>query len=273
MKVIIATDLSEKSLLALETVGECGPAPFESVVLLHVIDLDLYTAGGSIPQIREWAESELAEHASALRERGFEVNVRVEQGKVLSVVENFALAEDADLVIVTNLGKSAAAGRVFGTTAERLATEGSVPVLIDRVVEQDALWCRAAASPFARPLVAVDLGEELHLGLTFIASLPGVERIRVVHAAADRNAERDARRQLDIAMSRWSGFVPLETEVVVGDPVEIIPAQANEWDATLVCLQPAKRGLERLWEGSVSNRVARKTELPVLFVPREIADW
>jgi nucleotide-binding universal stress UspA family protein len=272
MKVVIATDLSDVSLLALDTVGECGPEPFEQVVLLHVIDLDLYTAGGSIPEIAEWAQGELASHAEVLRERGFEVSVRVERGGVAETVESVALAEDADLVIVTSLGKGAVSSRVFGTTAQRLTTTSSTPVLIDRVVEKERKWCRLAGSPFARALVAVDLGEELHEVLTFVASLPGVERIRVIHVAEDGNDARTAQRQLAVAEARWEGFLPVETEVLTGKPAEVVPADADAWGATLLCLQPEKRGFDRVWLGSTSYRIASATELPVLFVPRVIAD-
>lgn len=272
MKVVIATDLSDVGLLALDTVGECGPEPFEQVVLLHVIDLDLYTAGGSIPEIAEWAQGELARHGETLRERGFEVSERVERGSVAETIESVARAEDADLVIVTSLGKGAVSNRVFGTTAQRLATTGSVPVLIDRVVEKDRTWCRLAGSPFARPLVAVDLGEELHEVVALVASLPGVEQIRVVHAATDGNDARTAERQLALAASRWEGFLPVETEVLSGKPADVVPADADAWGATLICLQPEKRGFDRVWQGSTSHRIASATELPVLFVPRVIAD-
>jgi nucleotide-binding universal stress UspA family protein len=272
MKVVIATDLSDVGLLALDTVGECGPEPFSEVVLIHVIDLDPYTAGGSIPGIREWAQAELTRHAETLLERGFEVSTRVEQGHVATTIDSVALAEDAALVIVTSLGEGAVSSRVFGTTAERLATTGSVPVLIDRVVEQGRTWCRLAGSPFARALVAVDLGEGLHEAITFVASLPGVERIRVLHAAADGNDARTAERQLAVAAARWEGFLPVETAVVPGKPAEVVPADAAEWGATLVCLQPEKRGFERLWRGSTSQRIATATELPVLFIPRTLVD-
>jgi nucleotide-binding universal stress UspA family protein len=64
----------------------------------------------------------------------------------------------------------------------------------------------------------------------------------------------------------------LDTAVISGEPAEVIPAEAAEWGATLICLQPAKRGFERVWRGSTSHRIASASELPVLFVPRVIAD-
>ena len=68
MKSLIATDLSAAGLLSLDSI--CSAAGlFESVVLLHVVDLDLYTAGGSVPQILEFASGE-ARRSSAVRLAG-----------------------------------------------------------------------------------------------------------------------------------------------------------------------------------------------------------
>jgi hypothetical protein len=44
LNAIIATDLSEASLAALDSVCGCESGVFDKVTLLHVIDLDLYTA-------------------------------------------------------------------------------------------------------------------------------------------------------------------------------------------------------------------------------------
>ena len=55
MKVLVATDLSEAGLRSVEGLCACGAAGFGRVTLLHVVDLDLYTAGGSVPGITEWA--------------------------------------------------------------------------------------------------------------------------------------------------------------------------------------------------------------------------
>lgn len=273
MKVVIGTDLSEAGSLAIELLAECGPAPFEAVVIVHAIDLDLYTAGGSVPQIREWAETGVESLAADLRSRGFSAVGRVEQGDVVEVLDRVAAETDADLLLVTSLGKGAVAGRFFGDTAERLVSRAGLPVLVDRVVERDHAWCRLAGSPFARPLIAVDPGGESDpsLAVAFAASLPGVERIRLVHAAAGGDSASATQSLADIAQ-RHREYVPVEIEVIDGRPADVVAAQAADFGATLVCVQPGPRTLGRVWTGSESHRIATRVQLPVLFVPHVIAD-
>jgi nucleotide-binding universal stress UspA family protein len=103
MNVLIATDLSEASLAALDSVCACKHGIFDKATLLHVIDLDLYTAGGSIPQITEYANNVLPLWAERLTSCGIETMVRVEQGPAAETIEDVALESGADLVVMTSL--------------------------------------------------------------------------------------------------------------------------------------------------------------------------
>jgi nucleotide-binding universal stress UspA family protein len=133
MRALIATDLSEASLAAVDAVTSCNPVDFSGIVLVHAVDLDLYTAGGTVPAVLELAEESLGSIAEDLRTAGFEVSVRAEVGPAVEVIERVAAEENADLVVMSNLGKGAVTGRLLGSTAERLATAGKLPVLIERV--------------------------------------------------------------------------------------------------------------------------------------------
>lgn len=271
MRVIIATDLSEASLAAVESVTTCSPVDFSAVVLVHAVDLDLYTAGGTVPAVLELAEQSLGEIAESLRASGFEVAVRAEVGPATEVIERVAAEEDIDLVVMSNLGKGAVSGRLLGSTAENIASSGRLPVLIERVREDAGAWCRIAERhPFGKVLVGADLSESLREQLALVGRLPGLGAVRVLHVT-DADADQAAileRVETLIAHARESAMSP-EVAIRIGaDPASELLAEAAEWEATLIAVSPRTHGLlhRALW-GSTARSLAKGGTVPVLFVP------
>lgn len=269
MKVVVATDLSEAGILAVEGLCACEADLFERVVLLHVVDLDLYTAGGSVPGIMEWARGRLEEEASRLRSVGFEVEWHVEQGPAVDAIQAAASEIGAELVMVTNLGKGAATGRLFGSTAEQLAVRGRVPVLVDRVALREQTWCRLGhGSPFARVLLGIDMDDMLPGMLRAVGALPGVEAVRVVHVVGESEDLEGALARLELAVSQAGVELRAEVDVLVGDPAERLLDEAREWNASVIAVSPCCHGLaHRALFGSVARGVALGADRPVLFVP------
>ncbi len=271
MRVVVATDLSEASLAAVDTMTACAAAAFERVVLVHAVDLDLYTAGGTVPAVVELAVERLGEIADDLRSAGFaDVGVRVEVGPAVETIETIAAEEDAGLVVMTSLGRGAVAGRLLGSTAERLAARGRVPVLIERVTEREGAWCRLGeGGPFARVLVGTDLSGSLADQLSFVSRLPGVGEVRVVHVADPGMDPEYVREQLAQRAAEVSAPPPHALEVRAdASAADGLLAEAVEWDASVIAVSPAGRGVihRALW-GSTARRVAQESPVPVLFVP------
>lgn len=272
MKYLVAVDLSEASLLALDTLKAIAGEEAGEVTLLHVVDLDLYTAGGSIPGVIEFGKERLAQESERLAGCGLSIGaIRVEQGDSTQTILRVAAEEHADLVVMTNLGKGARTGRLFGSTAERVASSGSMPVLIERVgtTEGDGGSCRLVeGSPFERTLVAVDSEQDSTALLDLVMALPGVDAIRVVHVVQDSaQVEEEGLRLSELVSTPSTGVEP-EFGVLVGVPSEEIVADAAEWGASVIVLSPCSRGsLHRALWGSVARQVALKSERSVLFVP------
>jgi nucleotide-binding universal stress UspA family protein len=265
MNVLIATDLSEASLAALDSVCACESGAFDKATLLHVIDLDLYTAGGSIPQIMDYANSVLPVWADRLTQCGVETQVRVEQGPAAETIEDVAAEKGADLVVMTNLGHGALTGRVFGSTVEKVASRGRVPVLVERVHEHGGSWCRLdEGSPFSRVLVAANTDDALTSLLGYAAALPGETALRVVHVASAPDEVTAAESELRDAV----GAPGAEVAVLVGDPVLALVQEASTWRATVVALAPCRHSmLHRAVWGSVARGVALHAPCSVLLVP------
>lgn len=271
MRYLVAVDLSEASLLALDALRAFAGHEGGDVTLLHVVDLDLYTAGGSVPGIMEFAKERLTQESERLAGCGLDVTaVRVEQGDSTQTILRVAAEEKSDLIVMTSLGKGARTGRLFGSTAERVASSGNLPVLIERVgiAEGDSCCRLAKGSPFERILVAVDLEHDPAAVLDFARTLPGAGAMRVVHVVQDAARLEDARLRLNELGSNSPTGVEAELSVLVGVPAEEIVADANEWDATAIALSPCAHGsLHRALWGSVARQVALKAVCSVLFVP------
>lgn len=272
MKYLAAVDLSEASLLALDALRAVANGGEGDVTLVHVVDLDLYTAGGSIPGIMEFAQERLATESQRLAGCGLSVSgIRVEQGDATATILRVAAEEESDLVVMTNLGKGAKTGRLFGSTAERVASSGSVPVLIERLSAEGAqdASCRIyTGSPFERVLVAVDFDSHPAHLLRFALSLPGVGAIRTAHVVGDTAEVNETWARMNELISAAPADLILESEVLVGEPTEALIDLATTWGATTVLLSPCSHSaLHRALWGSVARKVALGARCSVLFVP------
>ena len=270
MNVLLATDLSEAGLASVHGLLACECAAFDTVTLLHVIDLDLYTAGGSVPQLQEWAAGELEKTATEMREQGFAVEVRVEVGPTVASIHKVADEAGADLVVVTNLGRNAVVGRLLGSTAERLPLATNLPVLIERVGHDGEHWCRmGSASPFARVLLGVDvLEDDPTVLLNGLLELPGVQSVTLSHVAADESARVAAEASLQSAIDALAPRVPVQAATAIGDPAEWLLAEARAVDPTVIAVAACRHGmLHREILGSVAREVAVHADRAVLLLP------
>jgi nucleotide-binding universal stress UspA family protein len=261
MRVVIAVDLSEAGMAGVKALAMCPPAHFERVTLVHAVDLDLYTAGGTIPEVADLARERLEAIAERLRASGFEAVARVEIGPAVETIQEVVAEDGAELLVMTSLGKGAVAGRIMGSTAERLASGGAIPVLVERVVEQEGAWCRLERrNPFARPLVGSVLDGTLASQLRFVRRLPGVEQVRIVHVVAKESEAAATKTRLD-AEAAGAGAGPEITSVVrIGkDPAAGIAAEAADWSATVVVISHrAHSAVHRAVWGSTARRLAKE---------------
>lgn len=277
MRAVFATDLSDASKAALDCLCACETGDFEEVVLLHVIDVDMYTGGGSVPLFLEADKALLEEQAARLRGVGLEVRTRVELGDTVAEIERVAAEESAGLVIVGNVGRGGLRERALGGTAERVASEAKVPVLVERVTDSQGSWCRLAAGhTFRKTAIAVDFSPASRSAIDFVGRLSGVEAVRLVHVVGGEAADgvlgpaEDRRLRLDEWALAVTSVNEVSTEVLEGDPATLVNSAATAWGATCIATGLCGHGhAHRLVWGSVSSALARLASLPVLLVPPE----
>jgi nucleotide-binding universal stress UspA family protein len=121
--------------------------------------------------------------------------------------------------------------------------------------------CSRQAFEKACDLAAQNGGRVIVLHAIFPAAvMPGEAPVYVEY-----EDEAEARRQLDQILPRQSE-VPVEHQLVPGQPVDAILNAAHEHRADLIVMGThGRRGVSRLLLGSVAEQVLRRADCPVLL--------
>jgi nucleotide-binding universal stress UspA family protein len=128
-----------------------------------------------------------------------------------------------------------------------------------------------------RILVAVDLTETRDAAFERALAFAGREKARLylVHAVPANHrfswrAGERFERMTDLARRAEAGGLTVRTAEQHGDPAGVIVLHADARDADLIVMGTNDRsGWQRLREGSVAERVLRRTSRPTLIVPTD----
>jgi nucleotide-binding universal stress UspA family protein len=170
--VLVATDLTERSELALERALQLQRETGATVALLHVVEPGLM--GDLAARRRSDAEgflhARLAQLPEEVRTR---VSYRVAEGDAFNIVAGEAQAQRASLIVLGEPAKYRYVDLFVGTTAERVVRASQCPVLVAK---------RPVEGPYRRLLVALDLSEGAVRALqTGLAIAPDAE-VHILHA-------------------------------------------------------------------------------------------
>lgn len=245
------------------------------VILLEVM------AGQGGQEVQLDAELEAGRYleraAAYLRSRGVgRVLVRVWHGEADQAIVNAATREQASIIGMSTHGRSGLDWLRFGSVAERVVRRAPVPVLL---VRGAAGW--AHYGDIARILVPLDRSEASEAVIPIVACLAGplnleLQLLHVVEQAptepargpaGERVSEADAETYLATVAARLGAHgLRVGVTARVGTPAELIPAVAAETKCGLIAMSTHGRsGLERLFLGSVAERVLRAVTVPVLM--------
>jgi nucleotide-binding universal stress UspA family protein len=142
-KILYPTDFSDVSKKALEYIKKLKEAGTKEVIVLHVIDEREIGHMSHIPGIHldadelEKLRKERARKATnaieaELRESGFQVKVRIEEGIPLREILRVEKEEDISVIVIGSHGKSAVEEMLLGSVAEKVIRKSSKPVLVIR---------------------------------------------------------------------------------------------------------------------------------------------
>jgi nucleotide-binding universal stress UspA family protein len=286
MKLLIATDLSERSQSVIDAVNKRPwPAGSEACVL-HVVDLTPFPLGAELLETaRRGAESAVKSISERLGPSGLKIRTDVLLGAPRIAVPEYAKSWAADFVIVGSHSDSGLARFLLGSVAQNVVRRAPCSVEIVRMmgdtrdsshtrrglqilIATDGSDCStlAARSVATRPWPAGTCVKVISVVSPFFpiadvlsgyfeAQRPVLPAEAIEETARFRAAEAIA--QTD-KLLRKSSFGKIECSApLMGDPKAVILDEAVEWGADLIVVgSHGWRGLDRLMMGGVSESVA-----------------
>lgn len=287
MAIVVGTDFSEAARGAADAACALASRLGVRLELAHATEPGgRRLASGKATSVAEELEAQLAEEAARLRAQasGLTVVATLLEGAPDEALVHHAQAHGARLLVTAALGTRSSSRWRLGSVAERLAQSSPVPFLMVRAAAPFIAWAKGT-----RPLrvtVADDFSRYSEVALRWMSALREVGPIHltVAHAywpysefrrlglrtesRAD-TAEAVLTEELE-ARLKGLGESSAEPRVVLSygrmaDP--LVETAAQERADLLVLGTHQRRGVERLWQGSVSQTALVLAPMSVATIP------
>jgi universal stress protein A len=136
-KILCPIDFSRHADLVVEWAIHLAEEHESEIVLLHAYHLPVefqQLEGAYLPadfwdSVKEEAQRSLASYAEKIRAAGVPVKEVVREGYPASVIEEEALSERADMIVMGSRGLSGLKHLLLGSVAERVVQKSHCPVL------------------------------------------------------------------------------------------------------------------------------------------------
>ncbi|HEY7310925.1 MAG TPA: universal stress protein [Gemmataceae bacterium] len=239
------------------------------------------------PDVQLWEEEKqyLLRVVDRLKKAGLEkVSTHVLEGTIAQTLQEHALDEGCDLVVMTTHGRGPVSRFWLGSVADQLVHRLPIPLLLIHTREVEA---PPAAEPEVRNvLVALDgtptaeqllepvggLAKVLGASLTLLRVVPSVvpqgvrkEKVPGALLADTLRAEAHVYLQRVANSLRDRGFAVQTRILAHAHPATAILNETASGEYDLLALEThGRRGLPRLFLGSVADKVVRGATVPVL---------
>jgi nucleotide-binding universal stress UspA family protein len=219
---------------------------------------------------------------------------RVERGTAASIIIDEAAADKDTLIIMASHGRSGIHRWLLGSVAEKVLRGTSNPLLLIRASEKAPAEGQATLRSIVVPLDGSKLGELALAPALELARSLGTEVVLVrayefpatayyraddfpsgaaafipSYAELVEEMSREAREYLDVKVKEISAREPVRVraEIIEGPAAERIIDLARNAAGSLIAMSTHGRsGLKRWILGSVTEKVARHAESPVLII-------
>ena len=273
-RILVPVDGSPLALEIVPHVAHLGAALGATAVVLHVS-----SAGAA-----DADKADVEGIARKLTRDGVPATGKLVVGQPAQAIIQEANDGGYGLIAMSTHGRGGISRLLNGSVASKVLEAAPTPLLLSRPRSPDA----PSAQPVRAAVVALDGSHLAEAALVCAHDLAGriplgLHLLRVVSMAsvalggidpagyAEKTIEyleQDARGYLEERrQSLASQGVAAKTEVLDGDPAELIASRANALHAMIVMTTHGRTGLSRWAVGSVADRVLRIARGPVLVIP------
>lgn len=276
MKIILPVDFSEKDAQMAAFIGQQFAAPVE----LHLFHLMQYPilpsafsdAGGALAevyvQLKAQAESQLADLISKFQSDKIVVKSTLIQEPGLPIgkaLNQYAQDQGADLVMLNSRHRKGL----------DLLFEGSNLLSIVRSCHVPMLVLSASPQPIHRIGFATDFSEASGLALGHVKAISkalnaGLVCFRVITSDDFCDQRTFAQERIQFVNAQGLGDIPEIVAYNAWDLEEgILQAGEDLLADTLALSTHARKGLSRIFNGSVTERIIRSTTAPLIVINQQ----
>jgi nucleotide-binding universal stress UspA family protein len=278
-RILVPLDGSARAERILTQVERLLRREDAEVVLLHVSELAYSLARMDTAKLakeeRQTSSAYLKSAAEGLESRGIRARALQREGAVADGILRAANEVRATLIAMSTHGRTGLARFFLGSVAEKVLRGAPVPVLLLRSFAGGA----TSAPPFRRILVPVDGSKTSARVIPAAADLARLfdADVTVLSVAVavepDATASEEAREEAEKVAARFQERgARARAMTAAGDPAAAILDTAEAEKADLIAMAThGWTGLTRWMLGSVTEKVLRHANLPMLVVRPERA--
>jgi nucleotide-binding universal stress UspA family protein len=281
--ILVPTDGSAAAETATETALGLARRFDASLHAINVVEVDDYPAdieSAAAEELTGRGQETLATLGDRAADAGVTATTRVVETDCPThqAIIDYAVDHDADLVVMGTHGRTGLNRLVLGSVTERTLRTSPVPVLTVHedttfdpdlgsvLVPTDGSEAANVASDYGITLAAAT-DAAMHVvhvvDLTAASGEFGSSRVLSALEALGRRAVEDV-----IDRSEDAGLQSVEASVLSGTPARAILDYAEERDIDLIVAGTHGRtGLNRYLLGSVTEKLVRVADVPVLTIP------
>lgn len=280
-RIMVLTDFSEVSELALQYAMALARRYEASIYLTHIISPDTYAlaepglAEMTYQGLRQAAEAAFHEILTSGKLRGVPHETLLYEGALWPTVERLIREREIDLVVTGTHGHGEFKKMVLGSVAEEVFRQANCPVL---TVGPQARKSAPHELDLNDILFATDFGTGSLRAEQYAFSLAQEHgaRLTVLHVVEEPASARESEDRLgEIYIDRMKRYMPPESEnwckvdsrLAFGAPVEEILNEARETGADLIVMgAKTRKTLAGHRPLSIAYNVAARAKCPVLTV-------
>jgi len=278
-KILLCSDLSPASDTLIQCVNELKTVGVEQVILTHVIHVvDTLLPGDALT---EKVRTGLERQKKILEEHGLQVTTEMPEGPAAKTLNETAEKHDVSAILIGSHGKGIIHSATLGSVSAMLLHHAHRPVLLARIALLDDGQCELVCRElFSDVLFPTDLLGNAERALDYLIKIATDTscRITLMHVIEEKPStpadtirlEETSRFLLEAKKIRLEshGAIDVNIEIAFGVPHEKIIARTREGKVSLVVMGcKGKAPMEEIITGSISNKVVRLAEAPVLLIP------